>query len=324
MMPIFLGLKMKVRYGINMLKTKSLTTFEEILQDLESSHELILLGKNDDEASNILYAFSSNSSRRKTHVLKELDKDVLETKSYTNFLPLFTAQFEVLQLPEIIGIYSLPEKDYLLLPYYYGDRFNFNTPDEDLPRGMVDVIKDLAKLDVESIMPGGSVYDFAGHEKEFWNFFEKAVTFGLIETSDVDQIRQKAEAILLKGRTTQTMIISNGDFNPRNIIRLSSGKHVLIDWNGIVSPLEHHLTYPWLLNFVNPTWQKQYASFFEKELPVNIFNTQYHLMKTSLERAVGEMGHYKPGINENPLIMVKDHMKNFYRGIEGFSSLSEV
>lgn len=307
-----------------MINSKKFSTFEKLLFDLETARNLTLLGKNNDEASNILYAFSDKSiPQRKTHILKELNKGAYEKKFYTDFLPLLPTQFKVLQIPELIEFYELPEKDYLLLPYFHGDRFNFNTGDEKLPRGMVDVVKDLAKLNVESIIPGGSVYDFVGHEKEFWTFFEKAVALGLIETKEENYIKRKAETILINGRNSQTMIISNGDFNPRNIIRLTSGKHVLIDWDGIVSPLENHLTYPWLLNFVNPTWQKQYASFFERELPINISNIQYHLMKTSLMRAVGEMGHYKPGINENPLIMVKDHMKNFYKSINGFNSLLE-
>jgi len=146
----------------------------------------------------------------------------------------------------------------------------------------------------------------------------------LIEAAEEENLRQQADSMLTMGRNSQKMIISNGDFNPRNVIRMSDGKLVLIDWNGIVAPLEHHLTYPWMLNWQNPNWQKKYAEDFERRLPVKANNLQYHLMRISIIRAAGEMGHYKPGINENPLLMVKDHMKNFRHSLNGFNSLTEL
>ena len=145
------------------MNAKRLPSFDELLSDLESSYGLISLGKNDDEASNVLYAFSEKSNPlKKSHVLKQLGKNSIERKTYTVFLPKLTFQFETLELPKLIQVYELPEFDYLLMPYYHGDRFNFNTSDIELTKGMVGIIKDLSKINVEGIIPGGSIFDYEG------------------------------------------------------------------------------------------------------------------------------------------------------------------
>ncbi|MCL5798248.1 MAG: hypothetical protein M1366_05590 [Patescibacteria group bacterium] len=313
---------------------EKITSFEDLLNKLKSHYNLEFLGENKDEACNKLYAFRDTStSKQKTHILKTVTKDHTEVQFYIHYLPRIKSQFKLLRLPELIGLYEDSNSAYLLLPYYEGDKFNFSTNDLDLASGMAGLVEDLTSIEVESVIEGGSAFDHHGYEQEFWDHFDKVVSFNkeyqvemikglnLIEASEETDFRQQAEAIPVKGRSSQKMIISNGDFNPRNVIRMADGKLVLIDWNGIVAPLEHHLTYPWLLNWQNPAWQKKYAEEFEKRLPVNADNLRYHLMRISIIRTAGEMGHYKPRLNENPLFMVKDHMKNFRHGLKGFKSL---
>jgi len=304
---------------------RAVNSFEDIVSILAKERGLKLLGKNDDEASNTLYAFTDSVQPNKSHILKLLEKESLEVKFYKEHILAIRQKytFGLLELPEALEIFTTENKAYLLVPHYNGDKFTFNTPDINLAKTMPLIVKDLLAINVEEIKEGGSNYDFEGHEREFWTFFKKAVELGLINPTEEEKLKVQIEGIFIQGRNTQKMIISNGDFNPRNIIRLSNGKLVLIDWDGVVLPLEQHLAYAWLLNFENPAWQKTYAETFEQELPIQKFNVRYHLMRLSLIRAVGEMGHYKPGINENPLIMVKDHMKNFHRSLAGFDSLTQ-
>jgi len=321
----------------NSMQPITIASFDDLLNKLKTQHNLEFLGENKDEACNKLYAFrDASTSKQKTHILKSVTKDHPEVKFYTRYLPRIKSQFRLLKLPEVIDIYGDSSCSYLLLPYYEGGKFNFSTNDLSLASEMAGLVEDLTSIEVESVIEGGSVFDHLGYKKEFWDHFDKIISFNkvyptemiralnLIEAAEEENLRQQADSMLTRGRNSQKMIISNGDFNPRNVIRMSDGKLVLIDWNGIVAPLEHHLTYPWMLNWQNPNWQKKYAEDFERRLPVKANNLQYHLMRISIIRAAGEMGHYKPGINENPLLMVKDHMKNFRHSLNGFNSLTEL
>lgn len=312
-------------------------SFEDLLNKLKSQYNLEFLGENKDEACNKLYLLKDNSApSQNTFILKRVTKDHAEIKFYTHYLPRIKPQLKLLRFPELINLYQDSDFAYLLLPYYEGKKFNFNTNDIGLTSEMVGLVEDLTSIEVEGVIEGGSMFDHRGYEHEFWEHFDKILSFNkahpiemirwlnLIELKEEENLREQANSILVKGRDSQRMIISNGDFNPRNVIRMSDGKLVLIDWNGIVAPLEHHLTYPWLLNWQNPDWQRKYSEEFERRFPVKIDNLRYHLMRISIIRAVGEMGHYKPGVNENPLLMVKDHMKNFRYSLKGFNSLTEL
>lgn len=321
----------------DLMQPTTITSFVDLLNKLRAQYNLEFMGENKDEACNKLYVFwDTSTSKQRTHILKTVNKDDPEVEFYIHHLPRIKAKFKLLRLPGVIGLYHDSARAYLLLPYYEGGKFNFNTNDLTLASEMVGLVEDLAKIKIEDIVEGGSGFAYLGYEKEFWDHFDKAVSLNkvyptemirrlnLIESSEEKSLRQQADSMLINGRDNQKMIISNGDFNPRNVIRVSDGKLVLIDWNGIVAPLEHHLAYPWLLNWQNPNWQKKYAEEFESRLPVKADNLRYHLMRISIIRAAGEMGNYKPEVNENPLFMVRDHMKNFRYSLEGFNSLTEL
>lgn len=297
------------------------SSFQNIVDTLGTERGLKFVGKNNDEATNSLYAFTNSTHASKTHLLKQLKRESWEVKFYTKHL-LFIKQnynFQSLELPEALEIFQVGDVVYLLLPYYDGDKFNFNTPDLDLAKKMPGIVRDLMLINTEEILEGSSNFDFKSHEERFLIFFERAIKLGLIDRSIEEAIRNKANDLLIQGRTTQKMIISNGDFNPRNIIRLSGDKLVLIDWDGIVSPLEHNLAYPWLLNYENPSWQKEYAQNFEKLISIQSSNVRYHLMTLSIQIGVDEKGHNTPSADRKS----RDHMNNFYRSIEGFNSLTE-
>lgn len=290
-------------------------TLDEITKHLAAIRNLKFLREKTDNVSNKLYLFTENGSMPQ-FVLKGLLPNDFEIEAYSKYLPKIKNTFQTLVIPQVIDQYSGDNLIYLLLPYYNGTTFDFNPQDMDLANQLVDVAKELSSIDVESVIVGGNNFDFQTFETRFWEFFDQAITLGLVTES----VRDRCLMVLKQGRANQRMIIVNGDFNPRNVIRFHDGKMVLIDWNGIVFPLEHILTYPWLLNWQNPSWQRQYASKFETELPVEKGRMQMHLMNIALQRAVGEKGHH----NDSADNMAQNHMKNFNAGLDGFTSLVDL
>lgn len=305
---------------------KQASDFAELKQVLLEEHDLHYLGPKTKNVSNELHHFSLNGATP-THILKGLSSGDLEIDFYLQRLPLIKAHFEVLQLPELLAAYQLPDKTYILLPHYDGETFDFHTPDEAMAKQMVAVVKDLLKVNVEHVIEGGSKFDYERVQKKYWQLFETAISEGLIQLDDVGRLREISERILTKGRDTQRVMLSNYDFNPRNLIRVGP-KLILIDWSKTVAPLEHHLTYPWLLNFRNPVcpnWQRIYATEFESQLPINPQNIRYQLMYIALKRAVDEMENYhKLKKDPFPLRMAKNHMQNFRAAMTGATSLVDL
>lgn len=290
-------------------------TLDEITKHLADTRNLKFLREKTDNVSNKLYLFTEDGVTPQ-YVLKGLLLNDFEIQAYTQYLPKIKKTFQSLIIPQLIEQYSSDNLVYLLLPYFHGTTFDFNPQDINLAGQLVNVVQELSSIDVESVIAGGSNFDFQTFETRFWEFFDQAITLGLITES----IRNKCAALLETGRSNQKMIIVNGDFNPRNVIRFDNGKIVLIDWNGIIFPLEHLLTYPWLLNWQNPSWQRQYAVKFEQSLPVENSRVRMHLMNIALQRAVGEKGHHNSFADN----MAQNHMKNFNASLNGFQSLCEL
>lgn len=293
-------------------------TLDEITKHLIDTRNLKFLKEKTDNVSNKLYLLTENGTTPQ-YILKGLLPNNFEIEAYSQYLPKTRNTFQTLIIPQVIEQYPSDNIVYLLIPYLNGTTFDFNTPDLGLAKEMPKIVKDLMLINTEEILEGSSNFDFVSHEERFWIFFERAVKLSLIDTSIEGSTRSKANDLLIEGRATQKMIISNGDFNPRNIIRLSGDKLVLIDWNDIVSPLEHHLVYPWLLNYENPSWQKEYAQNFEELISIQSSNVRYHLMTLSIQVGVDEKSHNTPAADRKS----GDHMNNFYRSIEGFNSLTE-
>lgn len=291
-------------------------TLDEIINHLAVTRNLKFLREKTDNVSNKLYLFTENGIGPQ-YILKGLPSNDFEIDAYSQYLPKINdTAFKTLILPNLIETYKENGITYLLIPYYQGETFDFNTPDVNLADQLVEVVKELFSIDVESVIKGGGSFDFTGFETKFWNYFNQAVVLGLVNKS----LKSKCAFLLRSGRTNQKMVIANEDFNPRNVIRLVSGKLILIDWNRIVSPLEHLLTYPWLLNWQTPSWQRLYASKFERELPIENISIQMHLMNIALQRAVGEKSHHNPYADG----MAQNHLKNFNASLDGFTSLVDL
>lgn len=303
---------------VKYLYMKSMS-FDDLVEHIENTLGIKYVEKNKDQASHPLHLFVSSSTNKK-FILKGVKEDDLEIVVYIEHLPKIKNVFKTLVLPEGVAAFNTKEYVYILIPYYEGGHFDFNTSDISLADDLVNLVSDLITIDVDSVLKDGKKFDFNGFEKNFWQYISKAVSLGLIKDVDAQRIKSECAKVLAQGKENQKMIVSNGDFNPRNVIRLSDGKLVLIDWNGITSPLEHMLTYPWLLNWQNPEWQKKFASNFETKLPIDKSRLRMHLMNIALIRGVDEKGHK----NEYADRMSENHMKNFFASLEGFNSLTEL
>ncbi len=303
---------------VKYLYMKSMS-FEDLVEHIENTLGIKYVEKNKDQASHPLHLFVDEKTKEK-FILKSVKEDDLEIPVYIEYLPKIKNEFKALVLPESVAAFNTKEYVYILSPYYEGERFDFNTNDINLADDLVNLVLDLSTIDVESVVKGGKEFDYDGFEKNFWQYISKAILLGLINETDAQKIKSNCAKVLAQGKDNQKMVISNGDFNPRNVIRFSDGKLVLIDWNGITSPLEHMLTYPWLLNWQNLTWQKEYASKFESKLPVDKNRLRMHLMNIALIRGVDEKGHG----NTYADTMSQNHMKNFYASLDGFKSLVDL
>ncbi len=296
-----------------------LMSFEDLVNHIKESLGLAYVGENKDQASHPLHIFINEETKEK-FILKGIKEGDLELVVYFEYLPLIKNKFKTLILPKGIAAFNVKDYVYFLMPYYQGEHFDFNTKDMKLAGDLVNIVSDLSTIDAVSILKDKSKFDYSGFEKNFWQYIAKAVSIGLIETEDVKQIKTACAKVLALGKENQKMIISNGDYNPRNVIRLSDGQLVLIDWDCIASPLEHMLAYPWLLNWQNPSWQRAYASSFEKRLPVDINHLRMHLMNIALIRGVDEKSHKTIDADK----MSQNHMKNFMASLKGFESLTEI
>lgn len=294
-------------------------TFEELKDHIEETLGLKYLEKAKDQASHNLYSFINEETQEK-YVLKELKENDFEVITYINYLPQIKTEFKVLALPEAVAAFNAKDYHYLLIPWYEGERFDFNTSDLRLAEELVDIVVDLSSVDISHLLKDKAEFDYKGFESNFWRYLDKAISIGIINAKDEKTIKEQCAKVLASGRENQKMVVCNGDFNPRNVIRHKSGKLTLIDWEGIIFPLEHMLTYPWLLNWQNPIWQKKYASKFESKLSVDTNHLKMHLMNIALIRAVAEKGHN----NSYADMMSEDHMKKFFASLSGFQSLTEL
>ena len=291
-----------------------------LVRHLERNFSLAYSGKNKDESSHPLYLFINRGTRRKC-LLKRLNPTDEEVKIYQEYLPLIRNQFPTLVLPEAIAVFNFGENAYLLLPYYEGEHFLHNSNDLQLATDLVNLALDLSTIDAALVFRDKRVFDEQYFESVFWRHFDEACVSGLIAAHHAELIRAKCAKVLACGRKPQPMVVCNGDFNPRNVIRLGNGQLVLLDWSGaFVSPLEHLLTYPWLLNWENPAWQKEYAARFESKLPVNNSRLKRHLMNDALFKAVHEKNHGNLYADR----MSEDHLKKFYSSFSDFHSLTEL
>jgi hypothetical protein len=197
-------------------------------------------------------------------------------KIFNSIAPKYNKTFSKLVLPQAIRIDVKNKK--ITLPYYDGETFN-KTWDEsnggkplglDLSKEIPLLLSDLSKVDNSYLTSNkilSSIPKLAfEHEEAISYFGEIAAKFrqrGVITQEDYQKIIR-----LLNFRQTSKKIFNNGDFYPRNFIRRSDGRIILIDWETwnsgspfyVIDHLENVAAVAFIHMWGNPEWQKAYVN----------------------------------------------------------------
>lgn len=196
--------------------------------------------------------FLCTDSKGQEFLLKECRG--IEAKVYENVFPAIAnmeINFKTLELPECLDVITETDlneqnpKTFIILKYYRGKSFN-NLWNETSGEGyggrsinpqfankITDILEDFTKIDEHLLQTFGLLtFNFNN-----WKTVNFAVHLGPSfidsKTLTLDQFNQilafvSGEDIFKESK----MILTNGDFYPRNFIELESGKVVVIDWEG--------------------------------------------------------------------------------------------
>ncbi len=209
--------------------------------------------------------------------------------------------FSTLILPKAVSVDR--RRGRLALPYYRGQDFNDAWTEAtggsrlglDLCVEAARVLAELATID-PSIVTGNErlrngrrlVFDQAAYVSELPARLARFLDRGIL---GVEQARRATE--LLARPFASRMVLSNGDFYPRNFIRTSEGRIVLIDWETSLFGIPFHLVDYFesvaAVCFVhmwnNPAWQKAYVVELRKLAPMQKSDFQKGILIKSLRSA---------------------------------------
>jgi len=243
-----------------------------------------------------------------------------EEAMLANVLPAVDKQnfpFRVLHFPKLVATV----RDVILTKHIEGLSFN-DTWDEastfgyggrgielDFATRVVDLMADLSLIDTSLLdMFGLSTFDFDGWKKQNLPFLSEI----LIKRKLVDQAHiNNTLAILSDGDIFRSsrMILTNGDFYPRNLIELPDGKIAIVDWEGrqdygfmdqekgseqrvmdqrnaFVNFVENHVAFFYIHMWGNPDFQRKFVSSASQRFGLTAENLQAAILIKSLEQAL--------------------------------------
>ena len=206
-----------------------------------------------------------------------------------------------LKLPEALSLNR--QQSTLSLPFYKGQTFNglWNEATGgaplklDLSREVPEMIKDLSQIDISPVLNNLKLkklkniwYDHNKYQRDFAKLLKIFIKAKLITKNQASQA-----ATILKLPFSSPLILNNGDFYPRNFIRLPGDKIVLVDWEtwnsnsraNVVDHLENVAAYCFVHMWGNQKWQKAYVQQLKKYLPVTRQDLQKALLIKSAEMA---------------------------------------
>jgi len=105
---------------------------------------------------------------------------------------------------------------------------------------------------------------------------------------------QDACAVIKPGLPTESkkdLILTNGDFQFRNFIKLQKNKMAVIDWSKSghntpnIEPLEFAVMYQWTLMWNNLTWQNSYIKKVKSKFNISNRRLRYALVIKSINQA---------------------------------------
>lgn len=198
--------------------------------------------------------FVCTDEKGQRYVLKE--NRGVEDVFYEKIFPLIermNLNFGTLQLPESLDIVHESDasgqviRKFIIIRHYDGKSFNSvwnevsgegyggRSIEPQFANKIVGVLDDFSKIDTDKLKP----FDLLTFNFDVWknvNFSTHLgptfISKGIITQSQFDKFLSfVSQQDIFKN---SKMILTNGDFYPRNFIELDSGKVVIIDWEGRV------------------------------------------------------------------------------------------
>lgn len=215
--------------------------------------------------------------------------------------PQYNKSLSTLVLPQALSIDK--GSKVLTLPFYEGELFNEKWDESsgglplglDLVKEVPLILKDLSNIDTSSITFSEVLseiprvtFDYADSKDHYSGLATKFRDLKLLSDEDYTVIEG-----ILGFKQESKMILNNGDFYPRNFIRRSDGKIVLIDWETwndnspfwIVDHPENVAAVQFVHMWGNPAWQKAYWLELQKYLDFPLVSFNKGIVMKALELA---------------------------------------
>ena len=252
----------------------------------------------------------------------------IEEKIFTEVFPAIKSMnlsFQILELPEHLKVRSVVDKQgkeskkFIIIKFYEGTYFNEmwnelsalgyggRSVDLNFSDKVVDLLEDFASIEVDNLIP----YNLLTFNLDRWKTHNSPIEFKhFIENGILtDEQLRKGLTILNSPSLFQKskMILTNGDFYPRNFIELSNGKTVVIDWEGridyedtfslngntekftgqrnaLINYIENHLAFFFVHMWGNDPLQKAVLKKATKRFNLSVDDIQAALIIKSLEQ----------------------------------------
>ena len=265
---------------------------------------------------------------RKTQVSDDGRKYCLKLNAAEQEVELFKdcfpkidqSKFKKLQLPIAHKIGSLFENQrWWVLTDYYGESMDW---DETNPKSVggrnisLDYVDILAQIlaDLKSIDIGLFSQILPLVESASWyTSINQKLTDLINNRLFPSSYHKKAITMLSSGLTNESkedFILTNGDFQFRNFIKLSNNKIVVIDWTENpfntpnIEPIEFAAMYQWTLMWANLSWQDAYVKEISKKFNISKDRLRFALLVKSINQA-----HMWRGVQELSRLQVNNSIR---------------
>lgn len=241
------------------------------------------------------------SDDSKKYCLK-LNAGEQEIKLFKDCFPkIDQSKFKKLQLPIAHKVGSLFENQgWWVLTDYYGDSIEWDETNPESTGGRnisLDYVDILAQIlaDLKSIDIGIFSETLPLVESSSWyTSINKKLTYLINNNLFPSSYHKKATAMLSSGLTNESkkdFILTNGDFQFRNFIKLPNHKIVVIDWTENdfntpnIEPIEFAAMYQWTLMWANLPWQEAYVKKISKNFNISKDRMRFALLVKSINQA---------------------------------------
>ncbi len=216
----------------------------------------------------------------------------------------YSTTFALLEIPEVVrSDGTLGQYGTVYFRDYDGEKYcdKWNEGNGGAPLGtalsseMVRILQDLQKIDVGwllSLHPVGKTLERSAFDLQGWLLsFEKQETLALSMGISYDELKQ-AEEFIKGGFRLSRRIVSNGDFYPRNLIKMQK-TIVLADWGYwtgyracFVDDLVNVAAFAFIHMWNNGPWQKEFVRRLSESFDIKLDDLRKAVLIKSFEQAM--------------------------------------